>query len=162
MESMKMWPLSLFDERDMALTVKTVGRKTKPLHGKADIGLKVGAVLNRHKMAKHFDLTITDDRFAFARNQDAIAAEAALDGFYVIRTNLPAATLDDVGTVKAYKSLAQVERAFRSLLADLATLTRNSVVTPINPERELTLYARPTPLQQKAFNLLGIDPERPQ
>src|SRR6185295_18740127 len=60
-------------------------------------------------------LTITDDAFRFARNTAAIAAEAALDGFYVVRTNLPAATLDDAGTVRAYKSLAQVERAFRSL-----------------------------------------------
>src|SRR4029434_5191835 len=87
----------------------------KPLRGKADIGLAAGAVLNRHKVAKHFELTITDDAFGFARNTAAIAAEAALDGFYVVRTNLPAATLDDTGTVRAYKSLAQVERAFRSL-----------------------------------------------
>ena len=72
-------------------------------------------MLNRHKMAKHFELTITDDAFRFSRNTAAIAAEAALDGFYVVRTNLPAATLDDAGTVRAYKSLAQVERAFRSL-----------------------------------------------
>ena len=62
-----------------------------------------------------FELTITDDAFRFSRNTAAIAAEAALDGFYVVRTNLPAATLDDAGTVRAYKSLAQVERAFRSL-----------------------------------------------
>src|SRR4029434_463891 len=87
----------------------------KPLRGKADIGLATEAVLNRHKMAKHFELTITDDAFRFSRNTAAIAAEAALDGFYVVRTNLPAATLDDAGTVRAYKSLAQVERAFRSL-----------------------------------------------
>src|SRR4029077_158712 len=78
-------------------------------------GLAAGAVLNRHKVAKHFALTITDDGFRFARNTAAIAAEAALDGFYVVRTNLSAATLDDAGTVRAYKSLAQVERAFRSL-----------------------------------------------
>src|SRR6185295_2538952 len=74
-----------------------------------------GAVLNRHKVAKHFELTITDDAFRFSRNTAAIAAEAALDGFYVVRTNLRATTLDDAGTVRAYKSLAQVERAFRSL-----------------------------------------------
>ena len=72
-------------------------------------------MLNRHKVAKHFELTITDDAFRFSRNTTAIAAEAALDGFYVVRTNLPAATLDDAGTVRVYKSLAQVERAFRSL-----------------------------------------------
>ena len=69
----------------------------------------------RHKMAKHFDLKIADDRFTVARKTEAIAAEAALDGIYVVRTSLPAATLDDAGTVAAYKSLALVERAFRSL-----------------------------------------------
>ena len=199
-----------------------------------------------------FELTITDDAFRFARNTAAIAAEAALDGFYVVRTNLPAATLDDAGTVRAYKSLAQVERAFRSLkgidlrirplfhwlaprvrahvflcllayhvewhmrrklapmlyedddraaaaalresivrpaqrspaalskqtrgitadglpvhsfrslLADLATLTRNTVETAIAGAGELTVYARPTPLQTRAFALLGISPERTQ
>src|SRR3954449_927374 len=198
------------------------------------------------------ELTITDDTFRFSRNTVAIAAEAALDGFYVVRTNLPAATLDDAGTVRAYKSLAQVERAFRSLkgidlrirplfhwlaprvrahvflcllayhvewhmrrklapmlyddddrtatealresivrpaqrspaalskqtrgitadglpvhsfrtlLADLATLTRNTVEMPLEGARALTIYARPTAVQQKAFALLGISPERTQ
>ena len=202
-------------------------------------------------MAKHFDLTIADDRFTFARKTEAIAAEAALDGIYIVRTSLPAATLDDAGTVAAYKSLALVERAFRSLktvdlhirplyhwlstrvrahvflcmlayhvewhlrrklapllydddereaaaaertsivakaarspaaqakqthgltddglpvhsfhslLADLATLTRNEVVTAA-PDIVLTLYARPTAIQQKAFDLLAIDPARTQ
>src|SRR5208337_3499861 len=69
----------------------------------------------RHKMAKHFDLTIGDYSFNFRRKADAIAAEAALDGLYVVRTNLPAETLGDAETVAAYKSLSQVERAFRSL-----------------------------------------------
>ena len=203
-------------------------------------------------MAKHFDLTIADDRFTVARKTEAIAAEAALDGIYVVRTSLPAATLDDAGTVAAYKSLALVERAFRSLktvdlqirplyhwlgtrvrahvflcmlsyhvewhlrarlapmlyddddrdaaaaerisivakaahspaarakqtlgltddglavhsfhslLADLATLTRNEVVTAAAPDIVLTLYARPTAIQQKAFDLLDIDPTRTQ
>ena len=202
-------------------------------------------------MAKHFTLTISSDRFTFARKTDAIAAEAALDGFYVVRTSVPAAYLDDVATVRAYKSLAFVERAFRSLktvdlqirplyhwlstrvrahvflcmlsyhvewhlrarlapmlydddreaaaalrtsivakagrslaaqakqtrgvtddglpvhsfqslLADLATLTRNEVVTAVTPAAALTLYTRPTTLQQKAFDLLGIDPARTQ
>ena len=66
-------------------------------------------------MAKHFDLTIADDRFTVARQTEAIVAEAALDGIYLVRTSLPATTLDDAGTVAAYKSLALVERAFRSL-----------------------------------------------
>ena len=72
-------------------------------------------MLNKHKMAKPFEIAIDDDRFAFSRKPEAIAAEAALDGIYVVRTNLPAETLDDAGTVAAYKSLSGVERAFRSL-----------------------------------------------
>src|SRR4051812_19993953 len=239
-------------ERDLAKVARAVARARKPLRGKDAIGLAVGKVLNRHKVAKHFDLAITDDAFRVARNTAAIAAEAALDGFYVVRTNLPAATLDDAGTVRAYKSLAQVERAFRSLkgidlrirplfhwlaprvrahvflcllayhvewhmrrklapmlyddddrtatealresivrpaqrlpaalskqtrgitadglpvhsfrslVADLATLTRNTVETAIAGAGELTVCARPTPLQTRAFALLGISPERTQ
>src|SRR5215217_6931723 len=102
-------------ERDLAKVARAVTRARKPLRSREAIALAAGAVLNRHKVAKHFELTITDDAFRFARNTAAIAAEAALDGFYVVRTNLPAATLDDAGTVRAYKSLAQVERAFRTL-----------------------------------------------
>src|SRR3954467_10331132 len=239
-------------ERDLAKVARAVTRQRKPLRGKADIALAAGAVLNRHKVAKHFALTITDDAFRFSRKESAIAAEAALDGFYVVRTNLPAATLDDAGTVRAYKSLAHVERAFRSLkgidlrirplfhwlaprvrahvflcllayhaewhmrrklapmlyedderagaealrdsivgpaqrspaalskqtrgitpdglpvhsfrslLADLATLTRNTVTTALAGAGDLTVYARPTPVQQKAFALLGLSPERTQ
>ena len=209
-------------------------------------------VLDRHKMAKHFELTITDDRFSFARRTAAIAAEAALDGLYVVRTSLPAERLDDRATVRAYKSLAVVERAFRclktvdlqirpiyhwratrvrahvflcmlayhvewhlrarlapmlyddadreaaaaarasivaragrspaalakqttgrtadglpvhsfqSLLADLATLSRNSVVSALAPEHPFTLTTRPTPIQQKAFDLLALTPDRTQ
>ena len=102
-------------ERDLAALAAAVARRRRPLRGAAAIGLKVGAVLDRHKMAKHFELTISDDRFSFARKTREITAEAALDGLYVVRTSLPAATLDDVGTVRAYKSLALVERAFRCL-----------------------------------------------
>src|SRR3954469_17959383 len=238
-------------ERDLATVARAVTRARKPLRSREAIALAAGAVLNRHKVAKHFELTITDDAFRFARNTATIAAEAALDGFYVVRTNLPAATLDDAGTVRAYKSLAQVERAFRtlkgidlrirplfhwlalrvrahvvlcllayhvewhirrklapmlyedddraaaalrasivgpaqrspaalskqtrgitadglpvhsfrSLLADLATLTRNTVETAIAGAGELTVYARPTPLQTRAFALLGISSERTQ
>src|SRR4249919_338572 len=239
---------------EKALTViqRAVERRHWPLRGATEIALKAGAVVDTHKMAKHFTLTISSDRFTFARKTDAIAAEAALDGFYVVRTSVPAAYLDDVATVRAYKSLAFVERAFRSLktvdlqirplyhwlstrvrahvflcmlsyhvewhlraklapllydeedpaaaaverasivaraqrspaaqakqtrgvtddglpvhsfqslLADLATLTRNEVVTAVAPAAALTLYTRPTTLQQKAFDLLGIDPARTQ
>ena len=239
-------------ERDLAALAAAVARRRRPLRGAAAIGLKVGALLDRHKMAKHFELTISDDRFSFARKTREITAEAALDGFYVVRTSLPAATLDDVGTVRAYKSLALVERAFRclktvdlqirpiyhwladrvrahvflcmlayhvewhlrarlapmlyddadqeaaaaartsivakaerspsaiakqttgrtpdglpvhslaSLLADLATLTRNTMLSALAPEHPFTLTARPTPIQNKAFDLLGLPPARTQ
>ncbi len=235
-------------ERALSALQQAVGRTRQPLRGATAIALKVGAVLDRFHMAKHFELSITDTRVTFARKAEVIAAEAALDGLYVVRTGVPAAALDDTGTVAAYKSLARVERAFRSLktvdlqirplylwlalrvrahvfvcmlayyvewhlraklapmlyddddpaaaeaardsivakaqrspaaeskqtrgitpdglpvhsfqslLADLATLTRNEVVTALNPNYVLTLYARATPIQQKAFDLLGIDP----
>jgi hypothetical protein len=239
-------------ERDLTAIAAAVARQRQPLRGAAAIGLKVGAVLDRHKMAKHFELTISDDRCRFARRTREIAAEAALDGLYVVRTSLSAATLDDAGTVRAYKSLAVVERAFRclktvdlqirpiyhwladrvrahvflcmlayhvewhlrarlapmlyddadqgaaaaarasivakarrspsaiakqttgrtadglpvhsfaSLLADLATLTRNTVVSALAPKHPFSLTARPTPVQHKAFDLLGLSPARTQ
>src|SRR5215212_10235729 len=254
--------LSLFDERDMATITSPdypgerliVCRNPDLARERARKREDLLCATERDlaKVARHFELTITDDAFRFSRNTVAIAAEAALDGFYVVRTNLPAATLDDAGTVRAYKSLAQVERAFRSLkgidlrirplfhwlaprvrahvflcllayhvewhmrrklapmlyeeddraaaaalresivgpaqrspaalskqtrgitadglpvhsfrslLADLATLTRNTVETAIAGAGELTVYARPTPLQTRAFALLGISPERTQ
>jgi hypothetical protein len=233
-------------ERDLAALAAAVARRNRPLRGAAKIGLKVGAVLARHKMAKHFALAITDDGFSFTRKTAAIAAEAALDGLYVVRTSLPAESLDDAGTVGAYKSLALVERAFRclktvdlqvrpiyhwladrvrahvfvcmlayhvewhmrarlapmlyadadpeaakarrasivakaqrspsaiakqttgrtadglpvhsfhSLLADLATLSRNTMVTALAPDHPFTLTTRPTPIQHQAFQLLGL------
>ena len=90
-------------------------RKRNPLRGADQIGLAVGAVFNRYRMAKHFALTITDDNLAFARNMDAIEAESQLDGVYVIRTNVSAAELAAPEVVRAYKGLSQAERAFRSL-----------------------------------------------
>lgn len=206
----------------------------------------VGAVLNTYKMKKHVDLIITDDTFRFARKTAEIAAEAATDGLYVVRTSLPAATLGDADAVRSYKSLARVERAFRciktvdlnvrpiyhgpedrvrahvllcmpayylewhrrqclarmlfddadkaeaearrsnvvaqaqrsktavtkqttgrtpdglpvhsfrTLLADLATMARKTIVTAINPLYPLTVVTRPTPVQPKAFELLGL------
>jgi transposase len=235
-------------ERDLAEIQNAVRRANKPLRGRAKIGLKVGAVIGKYKMAKHFTLTITDTDFSFARKQDAIDAEARLDGIYVVRTNLSVQTLDDSATVRTYKSLSQVERAIRSiktvdlqirpifhwlaprvrahvvlcmltyyvewhlrqrlapmlyddadkaaaealrtsvvaraqrsasavakqtlgrtpdgmpvhslqtLLADLATLARNTVTAAINPAHEFVLHTRPTELQQKAFDLLGVNP----
>jgi hypothetical protein len=233
-------------EKDLAVIKARVGRKRDPLRGTKEIALAVGAVLNTHKMKKHFDLTITDDAFSYARKTAEIAAEAATDGLYVVRTSLAEATLGDADTVRSYKSLALVERAFRciktvdlnvrpvyhrlegrvrahvflcmlgyylewhmrrclapmlfddtdkeeaealrssvvaqaqrskaavkkqttgvtpdglpvhsfrTLLADLATLARNTIVTAINPNYPLTVVTRPTPVQQKAFDLLGV------
>lgn len=233
-------------ERELARIQAAVTRRRDPLRGTAAIGLAVGAVINKHKVAKHFDLDIADTAFSFARKTGEIAAEAAIDGVYVIRTSLPAETFDDATTVRSYKSLACVERAFRciktvdlhvrpvyhwladrvrahvflcmlayylewhmrqrlapmlfddtdkeaaealrasvvaqaqrspaavtkqttgqtedglpvhsfrSLLADLATLGRNTVVTAITPHYPLTVLTRPTPVQHKALALLGV------
>jgi len=237
-------------ERDLTAIQNAVRRARKPLRGEGEIGLKVGAVIGKYKMAKHFALTITHTDFAFSRKHDDIAAEARLDGIYVIRTSLAAKALDDSASVRAYKSLAQVERAirsiktvdlqirpifhwaaprvrahvclcmlayyvewhvrqrlapmlyddadkdaaealrtsvvaaaqrspsavakqtcgttpdglpvhsFQSLLADLATLAQNIVTTALNPKHEFTLQTRPTTIQQKAFDLLGVNPNR--
>lgn len=102
-------------ERDLARIRQAVTRQRKPLAGRTEIGLAVGAVLDKHKMAKHYELTITDTSLAWRRKDAAIVAEARLDGIYVIRTSLPAAVLTAEQTVGAYKSLARVERAFRCL-----------------------------------------------
>ena len=233
-------------ERDLAKIAARVTRKIRPLRGAAEIGMAVGAVLDKHKMGKHFDATIADARLIYAQKSEQIAREAALDGLYAVRTSLPEDTLADAAAVKAYKSLSQVERAFRclktvdlhvrpiyhwlqdrvrahvflcmlayyvewhmrarlapmlyddddkaaaealraspvakaqrspaalaksatgraadgapvhsfqSLLADLSTLTRNTVATALAPDRPFTILARPTPIQQKAFDLLAI------
>ena len=102
-------------ERERAKIKAAVERERSPLAGRDKIGLKVGTVLGRRKMAKHFRLAIADDSLTFARDEAAITKEAALDGFYVLRTSVPTGTLGTEETVLAYKSLAQVERAFRSL-----------------------------------------------
>ena len=102
-------------ERDLSRIVAHVRRRYAPLRGKAEIGLAVGAVINRHKMGKHYELTITDDTLAYRRKPESIAREAKLDGLYVVRTNVPAETLSADEAVRAYKDLARAERAFRSL-----------------------------------------------
>jgi len=102
-------------EADLGRIEASVKRKRAPLQGADKIGLKAGAVLGKRKMAKHFELAITDTAFSFARNEASIQKEAALDGFYVLRTSAPADMLDTAAVVSAYKSLAQVERAFRSV-----------------------------------------------
>lgn len=102
-------------EQDLANIQGRVRRARRPLRGAAAIGQAVGAVMGRRKVAKHFRITITDLDLSFTRDQAAIAAEAALDGIYVLRTSLPAGVQTAADTVRAYKSLAHVERAFRSL-----------------------------------------------
>jgi len=233
-------------ERDLARIQAAVARKRDPLRDTTEIAMAVGAVINKHKMGKHFSLDITAATFSFARKTADVAAEAATDGVYVVRTSLPTETLDDAATVRSYKSLALVERAFRciktvdlqvrpvyhwladrvrahvflcmlayhlewhmrqrlapmlfddtdkdaaealresivaqaqrspaaltkqttgltedglpvhsfrSLLADLATLARNTITTAITPDYPLTVVTRPTPIQQKALDLLGV------
>ncbi len=233
-------------ERDLKTLADRVQRQRAPLRGADKIGMAVGGVINRHKMAKHFETQITDHGFTFQRKHAQIAAEAARDGIYIIRTNLAAEAMDDAQVVSSYKSLAQVERAFRSLktvdleirpifhyledrvrahvflcmlayhvewhmrralapmlyddadkdavmaarqspvtkaprsasakakaashttpegqtvhsfqtlIADLATLCLNTIVTAANPNSPITLATRPTPIQAKAFQLLAL------
>ena len=88
------------------------------LAGAAAIGVEVGKVISKYKTARHFTVTITDDSLAVARKQDQIDAEAALDGFYVLRTPVPAGELDAPGVVAAYKNLKYVERDFRHIKSD--------------------------------------------
>ena len=234
-------------ERELTAIAKAVHRTRAPLRGQAEIALKVGAVINKYKMAKHFTLTIADSDLSFARKLDEIDDEARLDGIYVIRTSLPVKALDDSASVRAYKSLAQVERAirsiktvdlqvrpifhwaaprvcahvclcmlayyvewhmrrrlapmlyddadkqaaealrtsvvakaqrspsalakqrygttpdglpvhsFHSLIADLATLARNTLATALSPDHEFVLHTTPTAIQQKALDLLGVN-----
>jgi hypothetical protein len=106
-------------EADLAKIAAATQRARQPLRGKDKIALRVGKVVNRRKVAKHFTIDIGDDRFTYHRNQDSINAEAALDGIYVLRTSVAASDLDSPDVVAAYKTLAQVERAFRAFNTDL-------------------------------------------
>jgi Transposase DDE domain len=236
-------------ERGLARIQESLRRRRKPA-GAAQIGMMIGPVLDRHKVGKHFRLAVTERGFAFDRDAEAIAAEARLDGIYVVRTSLAAADLDAPAAVRAYKDLARVEHAFRSLktvdlkirpihhwlegrvrahvflcmlayyvewhmrerlrpilfddgepgqaeraspvapaqpsdsarakraskttpeglpvhsfqtlLRDLATCTLNQTTIAVAKPVCANLVARPTPLQAKAFELLGIDPNRTQ
>jgi hypothetical protein len=100
-------------EKDLERLRREVARRTKTPLGKAEIGIKAGRILGRFKMAKHFRLTIEDGAFSWARRQDAIERETALDGIYVIRTSQTPQELSAPDAVRKYKSLALVERAFR-------------------------------------------------
>src|SRR2546425_1563899 len=102
-------------ERELAKIRAATARATLPLRGQARIALQVGTVLGRRKVGKHFTLEITDTRFRAARDEAAIAREAALDGIYLLRTSVEADRLPTAEAVRSYKRLAAIERAFRSL-----------------------------------------------
>lgn len=101
-------------ERELTKIAQATQRAKRPLRGQARIALRVGRVLGRFKMRKHFRIEITDTLFRFARDAERLAQETALDGIYVIRTSVPAQALAAEATVRAYKRLSTVERAFRS------------------------------------------------
>ena len=235
-------------EAKLELVVRATTRENRPLRGTKDIAVRADRALRAHKVGKHFTTTASEDGFSYERDEARIAAEAALDGIYVIRTNVAAKELGPEDAVRAYKSLSRVERAFRSfkgvdlkvrpvhhrlegrvrahvflcmlayyvewhmrralapmlfddddpaaaeagrsspvapaqrskaarakagrkrtpdglpvhsfrsLLGDLATLTRNRVRPAVPGAMTADMLARPTPLQAKAFRLLGIRP----
>jgi len=107
--------LALLEATDLELAKITAAVDAGRLAGAGKIGVRVGKVVGRYKMAKHYLLDITDDQFTFTRNQDQITAEAALDGIYVIRTTIGPEQMDAAKVVATYKSLARVERDFRSI-----------------------------------------------
>jgi hypothetical protein len=102
-------------ERELEKVAAATRREKRALRGQDKIGLRVGKVLGRFKMAKHFEITITEAAFTYARKTEAIAAETRLDGLYVLRTSVSKKVLGAEDTVRAYKDLAKVERAFRCL-----------------------------------------------
>ena len=102
-------------EKELEPIVAATRRRNDPLRGAADIGIRVGKVINHYKVAKHFVTTITDESFTFRRDEDKIADEQQLDGLYIVRSNVEPEQFDATQTVRAYKDLAKVERAFRSL-----------------------------------------------
>lgn len=234
-------------EKKLVKVVEATTRPSRRIKGKEKIALRVGKILNRFKVAKHFCVEIGEESFRFCRNCETIFAESSLDGIYVIRTSVPQDVLAAADTVRAYKGLSKAERAFRSLknidlkvrpifhrvpdrvrshvllcmlayyvewhmraalapmlfedhdkagaealresvvaparrsgctlrkirsmtsdglpvhsfrslLADLGTLTKNRVQVK-NTGATFELYATPTPIQHRAFDLLGISPK---
>lgn len=102
-------------EKELAKIHAATVRPTKPLRGKAKIGVKLGRVINKYKMAKHFLLTISDTGFSAQRRTESIAREASIDGIYVVRTSTSDDLLSASETVERYKDLSLVENAFRSI-----------------------------------------------
>ena len=109
--------LELLDRTDELLEAVEAAtkRENRPLRGTSDIAVRADRALRKYKVGKHYDIEIEDDGFSFSRNQQRIDDEAALDGLYVIRTNVPQDDLPAEDAVRSYKSLSRVERAFRSL-----------------------------------------------
>ena len=106
-------------EADLAKIAAACTRARAPLRGRDKIAVRADRVLRRRKVARHFTTEITDDSIGYARDQDSIAAEAKLDGIYVLRTSVASGDLDSGAVVSSYKALAQVERAFRAFSTDL-------------------------------------------
>ena len=106
-------------EADLAKIAAACARARAPLRGTDKIAVRADRVLARRKVAKHFTIEITDDSIRYARDQDSITAEAALDGIYVLRTSVGPGDLHSGEVVSSYKALAQVERAFRAFNTDL-------------------------------------------
>jgi len=146
-----------------------VQRRTRTALKKAEIGLKVGKVLDKYKVGKHFEFSIGDGQFTWRRKQQCIYAEAALDGIYVIRSSEPAEHLSAADAVRHYKMLAEVRRkkavhqtdeghpvySFRTLLAELDTQCRNTCQFGDGQSAiEITKLTEPTPLQSEALRLL--------
>lgn len=102
-------------EKELEKVARATLREKRRLKGADKIGLRVGSVLDRYKVGKHFRLQISEDAFSYERNEEKIAQEAALDGIYVIRTSVPEHILNAQEAVRAYKGLSVVERAFRSM-----------------------------------------------
>jgi len=102
-------------EQKLDEIVAATRRPRRPLRGKDRMGVRIGRVINKYKVAKHFECEILEDRFCYHRDQPKIAAERALDGIYVIRTSVDEESFSSEDTVRAYKDLSKVERAFRSI-----------------------------------------------
>ena len=102
-------------EKNLDKLVKATRRENKPLRGVDKIALRAGSIVGKHKMKKHFDLSIGEDSFSYSRKEQHIAEEAKLDGIYVVRTNVAASELTSEEAVRTYKQLSVVERAFRSI-----------------------------------------------
>jgi transposase len=101
-------------ERELEKIAQATSRPKRRLKGKTKIALRVGKIINKYKVAKHFRITIGEEEFSYQRREDNITREAALDGIYIIRTSLSSETLSAQEVVRTYKQLSAVERAFRS------------------------------------------------